>query len=87
MYVLELHDILFLIKSLKTPTGSFNVYNHICFNDDLPVESYAINTLIMLFQPLHIFVESNVLPIIDLSLSFTTIKSKLYTYLWNYFLK
>jgi len=25
---------------------------------DLPVVSYVINTLIMLFQPIHIFVES-----------------------------
>jgi len=57
---------------------------------DFPVVSYAINTLIMLFQPIYIFAESLdygiVLQITDFFLSFTTIKCKLYTFfLWNHF--
>ena len=32
MYLFELHDILFTIKSLKTPTTQFNINNYINFN-------------------------------------------------------
>ena len=32
MYFFELHDILFAIKSLKTPTTQFNINNYINFN-------------------------------------------------------
>ena len=32
MYLFELHDILFAIKSLKTPTTQFNINNYINFN-------------------------------------------------------
>jgi len=32
MYFFELNDILFLIKSLKSPTPAFNIYNYVTFN-------------------------------------------------------
>jgi len=52
MYVLELHDVLFLIKSLKSPTGSFNIYNYVHLITvilDLLAASYAISILTILF--------------------------------------
>ena len=32
MYLFELHDILFVIKSIKTPTIQFNIINYINFS-------------------------------------------------------
>ena len=32
MYFLELNDILFLIKSLKSPTPAFNIHKYVTFN-------------------------------------------------------
>ena len=93
MYVLELHDILFLIKSLKTPSNSFNIYNYVSFNKCNTRSSsnklchkssnniIAANSYFYRIPRLW-----NALPIIDLSLSFSTIKCKLYTFLWNHFL-
>jgi len=31
MYYFELQDIMFFIKSLQSPTDSFNIYGHITF--------------------------------------------------------
>jgi len=73
MYVLEFHDILFLIKSLKTPTGSFNVYNRIRFNDSHTRSSssklhhkYSDNVVSANSYFCRISRLWNVLPIIDL---------------------
>ena len=32
MYLFEIYDIIFFIKSLKNPTSSFNIYNFIEFH-------------------------------------------------------
>jgi len=31
MYYFELHDIMFFINSLQSPTDNFNIYDHITF--------------------------------------------------------
>ena len=93
MYVLELHDVLLLIKSLKFPTGSFNIYNYVLFNNCHTRSSssklchkYSDNLVLANSYFHRIPWLWNLIPIIDLSLSFSTIKSKLYTFLWNHFL-
>ena len=35
MYLFELHEILFAIKSIKTPTIQFNITNYINFNSTI----------------------------------------------------
>jgi len=91
MYLFELQDILFAVKSIKTPTNHFNYIEFSSSN----TRSGASNKLI---HPHHLSNTSrhsyfhrlpllwNVLPIIDLDLSFATIKWKLKSYLWNHFL-
>jgi len=76
----------------KDPHWQFNVYNHIHFNDSHTRSSssklchkYFDNVVSANSYFCRIPRLWNVLPIIDLTLSFTTIKCKLYTFLWNYF--
>ena len=93
MYFFELNDILFLVKSLKSATPAFNIYNYLNFNTST-TQSGAYNKLI------HKFVSSshahhfyfnriirlwNSLPYIDLSLTINTIKKSLYDHFWNHF--
>ena len=41
MYVHELNDLMFLIKSLKSPTDNFDIKNHITFaNNSTRSETY-----------------------------------------------
>ena len=90
MYVLELQDVVFLIKSLNTPTNSFNISTHVCFNnghtrfsssklchrnsDNVTVVNSYFFRIPRLWKALLI---------IDLSLSLPTIKQKLINFLWN----
>ena len=76
MYLFELYDISFVIKSLKNPTSSFNIYNFIDFYSSSSRLSHA-NKLIhhKSFNSTthHFFFNRvsrlwNVLPIIDFSL-------------------
>ena len=92
MYVLELHDVLFLIKSLNSPTSSFNISDHVCFNNSRTRSSSSklchrnsdnVITAISYFYRIPRL--WNALPIIDLSLSLPTIKHKLIIFLWNHF--
>ena len=41
MYLFELYDIIFVIKSLKNPTISFNIYNYIQFHSSSSRLSHA----------------------------------------------
>ena len=84
MYVLELHDVLFLIKSLNSPTSSFNISDHVCFNNSCTRSSSSklchrnsdnvITANSYFYRIPRLW---NALPIIDLSLSLPTIKHKL----------
>ena len=86
MYFFELNDILFVVKSLKSPTPTFNIYNYVTFNTSA-TRSGTSNKLIHNFAPTnqarHFFFNRivrlwNSLPAIDLNLSTNTIKSILY---------
>ena len=77
MYLLELQDVLFAIKSIKVPTKQFNIYDYINFNS-ATTRSGTSNKMII---PRHINNISrhsyfhrlpalwNALPIINLNLS------------------
>ena len=94
MYLFELQDILFAIKSIKTPTIQFNITNYISFNS-ASTRSGVNNKLI---PPHHLNNTSrhsyfhrllslwNAMPVFDLNMSFITLKLKLKKYLWEHFL-
>ena len=95
MYFLEFIDILFLIKSLKSPTPAFNIhhYNIATFNTST-TRSGSSNKLIHKFastnNACHFYFNRithlwNSLPVIDLNLDISTAKSKLYQYFWKHF--
>jgi len=93
MYLFELQDILFAIKSIKSPTKQFTITDFISFNT-ANTRSGSSNKLIHQTHLNNISRHSyfhrlpnlwNALPIIDLDQSFQVIKSKLKKYLWNHF--
>ena len=93
MYFLELNDILFLVKSLKSPTSAFNIHKYVIFNTST-TRSGTSNKLIHNFTPTmqahHFYFNRivrlwNSLPCIDLSLTINTIKSNLYSFFWKHF--
>ena len=95
MYFLELNDILFFIKSLKSPTLAFNIHDYVTFNIST-TRSGSFNKLIHNFASTnhtrHFYFNRitrlwNSLPVIDLNLSTSTIKSKLYHYFWTHFVQ
>ena len=94
MYLFELQDILFAVKSIKTPTDQFSITNYIEFSSS-NTRSGATNKLIhrrhLNNTSRHSYFHRlpslwNAMPIIDLNLSFATIKEKLKAYLWNHFI-
>ena len=78
VYLFELQDILFAIKSIKTPTIQFNITNYINFNS--PSTRISANT--KLIRPPHSNNDSqhsyfhplpplwNAMPVFDLNMSF-----------------
>ena len=93
MYMFELQDLLFAIKSIKFPTNQFNINNYIKFST-ISTRSGASNKL---KPPCHINNTSrhsyfhripylwNAMPIFDLNKSFCTLKTILKQYLWDHF--
>ena len=93
MYLFEIQDILFAIKSLKIPTKQFNITNYISFNSTR-TRSGTSNKLTHLRHLNNLSRHSyfhrlpglwNAIPIIDLNQSFEVIKSKLKIHFWNHF--
>ena len=92
MYVYELSDILFFIKSIKSPNNSFDILNYVSFSRGATRSSgtklchrvtdncISLNSYFYRIPKLW-----NAFPEIDLTLSLNTIKKKLKTYLWNHF--
>ena len=76
---------IFAVKFVKTPTDQFSIANYIEFScNKLIHPRHLINT------SRHSYFHRlpslwNAMPIIDLNLSFSTIKWKLKAYLWNNF--
>ena len=93
MYIYELLDILFFIKSYKSPINSFNIFQYVTFNNsftrsrDKKLIHIASNNLVNSNSYFcRISRLWNALPIIDITSSLTAIKSKLLSFLWNHFL-
>ena len=94
MYLLELYDILFVNKFIKTPIAKFNITSYINFNSTSS-RSGANNKLI---PPRHLNNISqhsyfhrlpslwNAMPVFDLNMSFNILKSKLKKHSWEHFL-
>ena len=93
MYHYKLQDILFLIKSLKSPTDNFNIYNYITFargNTRSGINQKLNHPRTSSVTQHHFYFNRiarlyNYLPVIDLSLSTNTIKYRLTNYLWSHF--
>ena len=93
MYIFEISDIMFLVKSFKFPSDSFNINNYISFSTGVTRSSgvkLVHNSSSTNKERSHYFVRVcrlwNCLPIIDLNLSIQTIKKHLKIYLWNHFI-
>ena len=84
MYIYELTDILFAIKSFKTSTNNFDIFQHLQFNESRTrssntklchkTSSNAISANSYFCRLPRLW---NALPIIDLTLSISVIKHKL----------
>ena len=87
MYIFELADIMFFIKSVKCPTDKFNILDYIEFNTG-PTRSakqklrhkQANTNLVMNSYFYRLPRLWNSLPVIDLSCSLAVIKQKLKAY-------
>ena len=92
MYIYEISDIFFFIKSHKAPTDKFNILNYVSFNIGSTRTSgiklhhktahtnAAMNSYFFRLPRLW-----NSLPIIDHTQSLAVIKQKLKKFLWNHF--
>ena len=93
MYLFELADIMFFIKSVKYPSDKFNILDYVEFNTIALTRSakqklrhkQANTNLIMNSYFYRLPRLWNSLPIIDLSCSLAVIKFKLKAYFWDYF--
>ena len=87
MYHYELQELMFLIKSLKTPTDNFNIYNYITFargNTRSGYNQKLIHPRSTSVAQHHFYFNRiarlyNYLPVVDLSLSTDTIKQHIYS--------
>ena len=93
MYMYDLSDILFFIKSAKTPNNSFDIMNYVSFvrgatrsSDTKLVHRTTDNCITSNSYFYRIPRLWNALPEIDLTLSINTMKTKLNTFLWNHFM-
>jgi len=94
MYLYELNDLMFLVKSLKIPTDSFNIYHHVHFASNATrsgTSSKLVHTKPSSLAHQHFFFNRivrlwNHLPTIDLSLPTNLIKKQLKSFLWNQFI-
>ena len=93
MYIYELLDILFFIKSLKSPNNSFNILHYISFiktstrsGSKKLIHITSSNLTHANSYFCRISRLWNALPIINLASSPTTLKNKLISFLWDHFL-
>ena len=93
MYIYELLDILFFIKSLKSPNNSFNILHYISFIKTstrsggkklIHITSSNLTHANSYFCRISRL--WNALPVINLASSPTTLKNKLISFLWDHFL-
>ena len=93
MQFFEINDILFLIRSLKSPSPAFNIYNYITFNTS-STRSGSTHKLIYKHSPSSLHCQFyfnrivrlwNILPSINLNLLLNIIKRTIYRYFWDQF--
>ena len=93
MYLLDLSDVLFFIKSIKLPSDNFNILHFISFSSS-NTRSSSHNKLNHKYSRSNKIRNSyfvrlprlwNSLPSIDLNQSFSSIKTYIYNYLWKHF--
>ena len=93
MYTYKLHDLMFFIKSLKSPTDNFNINHHITFASSTtrsgthqklihPRKSTATQHHFYFNRIARLY---NCLPVLDLSLSTNIIKHHITNYFWTHF--
>ncbi len=93
MFWYELQDILFAIKCFIKPPDNFNLYNYVKFSEG-KTRSNSSKKLVFKFSRTnttrHFYLSRlvklwNNLPLIDLSLPFSTTKQSLYNHFWTMF--
>ena len=92
MYIYDLVDIMFFIKSVKFPSEKFNMLNFVEFISG-PTRSAGYKLRHMIASKYSVMNSYfyriprlwNSLPLIDLSQTLQTIKFKLKNYFWNHF--
>ena len=94
VHVYELSDILFFIKSVRSPSNSFYILNYVSFvrgatrSSNTKLFHRAANNRITSNSYFYRIPKLwNALPEINLTLSLNTIKKKLNTFLWNHFIQ
>lgn len=93
MYILELNDVMFCVKSLQSPTRDFNIRDFITFSSGGTRSSTAMkmaHTRSISNSSRHFYFNRiarlwNSLPPFDLQSSPITIKDHLYVFLWEHF--
>ena len=99
MYIYDLADIMFFIKSVKFPSEKFNILDYVEFTSGstrsaglkLKHNYKSASTNNVMNSYFYRIVRRiprlwNSIPIIDLSYPLTTIKFKLKNYFWNHFI-
>ena len=97
MYIYDLADIMFFIKSVKFPSEKFNILDDVEFTSGstrsaglkLKRKSASTNNVMNSYFKFIVYPDCGILnsiPIIDLSYPLTTIKFKLKNYFWNHFI-
>ena len=94
MYMFELYDVMFLVKSLKSPSPCFHITDYVSFSHSSTRSSstnklqhiHSRNNYIKNFYFNRLPRIWNSLPPIDLSLPTIIIKTRLYKFFWNHFL-
>ena len=92
MYVFEITDIIFQVKSFKFPSASFNINNYVSFSTSTTTRSSGVklihNSSSTNKQRNHYFIRIcrlwNAIPIINLNLSVSIIKKHLKVFFWNH---
>ena len=93
MYTYELNDLMLCIKSLKSPSGHFDISQHIQFasHSTRAASTHRLSYLSTTSSSYHkssfnkIIRLWNSMPVIDLTLSLSNIKTLLTNYLWTNF--
>ena len=94
MMEFELVDIMFLVKSVKFPSGHFNIHEFVqfCSHPTRAGQSFKLKHLLCRSNYERNFYFNriprlwNSLPFLDITLSLSVIKSKLRAYFWDHFM-